>query len=79
GIVQLPCQWTAKEVAKWNGPYASSGALIDPWNNIYIFDPDYFPWMFCPSKIPEAMTVAVFSYGGDSIPYNCNDIFIKMK
>ncbi|MFZ4500578.1 MAG: prepilin-type N-terminal cleavage/methylation domain-containing protein [Minisyncoccia bacterium] len=33
------CEWTAGEVASWNGPYAS--ATIDAWGWSYYFDPDY--------------------------------------
>ncbi|HUT96330.1 MAG TPA: prepilin-type N-terminal cleavage/methylation domain-containing protein [Candidatus Paceibacterota bacterium] len=79
GIIQLPCQWTVEEVAKWNGPYVKNSALIDPWGRPYVFDPDYFVWMFCPSKTPGATYVAIVSSGEDGIGYSCDDVFIKMK
>lgn len=39
GVGSGRCVFTAAEVAKWKGPYATS--VIDPWGNPYLFDPDY--------------------------------------
>ena len=41
GSVGVGCQWTAQEVASWDGPYVRESKLIDPWGNPYQFDPDY--------------------------------------
>ena len=43
GVVELPCEWTAEDVANWRGPYAGSPPMVDPWGTAYVFDADYQP------------------------------------
>ncbi|MEK7610233.1 MAG: prepilin-type N-terminal cleavage/methylation domain-containing protein [Patescibacteria group bacterium] len=38
------CGWTAEDVSKWKGPYVNFD-LVDPWENDYRYDSDYFPLM----------------------------------
>lgn len=33
------CGWTAQDIARWRGPYASG--VEDPWGRSYFFDPDF--------------------------------------
>ncbi len=48
GVVGTDCEWTARDVYLWNGPYLN--VPKDPWGNPYIFDPDYFQGMDCPDS-----------------------------
>ena len=71
------CEWTALDIAKWNGPYIK--APIDPWGRAYQFDPDYTPYSNCASITTGALTVVVHSHGSDnSTAYDCDDIFLKL-
>jgi len=80
GVVQAPCEWTAQEVAKWNGPYVKTNKLTDPWGTSYQFDPDYTPYSNCPSIPTEPTGVAIVACGSDkSCGYTCDDIFLMMK
>jgi len=41
GSSRPPCEWTAKDVAQWDGPYISPDTLIDPWGNPLLIDTHY--------------------------------------
>lgn len=74
------CTWTAEDLAKWKGPYVS--VTKDPWGHPYYFDPDYSIYLNCPAQTPEALTVAVLSFGATGYPttlYDCDDVFLRLK
>ena len=79
GVVQSPCEWTASEVALWNGPYIESSSLIDPWGLSYMFDPDYWAHANCPSEPNQSVTIAIASLGIDRAWYTCDDYFLIIK
>lgn len=74
-----PCEWTADEVAAWNGPYMPD--TLDPWGKPYWFDNDYYPRKNCgaPSVPP---VIVVESHGPNKVGgaengnYDCDDIYI---
>ncbi len=75
------CQWTSQAVGKWDGPYTLE-IISDPWGNNYYFDPDYIPYLNCPSKDAQEETAAVVSFGanGEGLnQYDCDDVFIKLR
>ncbi len=45
------CQWTAQDIAEWQGPYIESP--LDPWGNEYWFDRDYDPRRHHLASVPE--------------------------
>jgi len=74
------CVWTAGDIAQWNGPYANTPTIKDPWDTSYYFDPDYSPYSNCGSIPNQPLTVAILSCGPNkSCGYDCDDIFLKMK
>lgn len=87
GLIERPapnriddrCEWTAEEVAKWDGPYIETG--LDPWGKAYVFDPDYVPYRNCDDVEGEGKTVqAIVSGGPDkSAGYTCDDIWITLR
>lgn len=88
------CQWSAEEVARWNGPYIKSD-FKDPWGEYYWFDNDFEAYEQCNSVNNDPGTLAVVaSFGptgrrGATSPfsmqfpdtingYDCDDIFIQL-
>lgn len=72
------CEWTAEDVAAWDGPYFQD-ALVDPWENDYWFDPDYTPYQNCADEDTIAQSPAIISFGenGEGLNvYDCDDIFL---
>lgn len=79
GTGGVACEWTAQDVAKWNGPYIDISE--DPWDTPYIFDPDYFPYQNCsdPDKTELPVVQAVVSGGPDlDRRYTCDDIWLEL-
>ena len=62
GIIELPCEWTAEEVANWRGPYALQ--TQDLWGRSYRFDADYTT--HCESGAPVQKYV-VHSMGSNGV------------
>lgn len=75
GVIQAPCEWTALDVANWNGPYLSDVEIQDAWDQSYVIDPDYYPYQSCATETTLPVTQAVVSYGPDGTEYTCDDIF----
>jgi len=73
----LGCEWTAEDIAKWDGPYIVSAE--DPWGNPYWFDPDYFPYMHCVGTDPLPVISAVLSLGADNRWYSCDDVYKSLR
>lgn len=78
GNVGFGCEWTAEEVAKWNGPYFSVPPN-DPWGGRYIFDPDFVPYRNCPTIPEEPVEYAIVSWGPDGNHYTCDDVFLILN
>ncbi|KKT74128.1 MAG: hypothetical protein UY07_C0030G0005 [Parcubacteria group bacterium GW2011_GWA1_47_8] len=87
GVVDSPCEWTADEVNRWNGPYMK--VPTDPWGTSYVFDPDYHPGenrpippnTNCPGYISSNI-IAVVSYGPNKLglnAYDCDDVYLEMR
>jgi len=96
GIKQMPavhdngngCEWTASDIAAWNGPYMDTP--VDPWGNSYVFDPDYHadPTTDLRKNCPAAGSnpgvpsiVAVYSPGPNGSAmnsYDCDDIIYPL-
>lgn len=70
------CEWTAQDVADWDGPYFEE--LEDPWGRSYWYDPDYFPYRHCSSIAEEPVIQAIVSRGPDGGQYSCDDIFKEL-
>jgi prepilin-type N-terminal cleavage/methylation domain-containing protein len=47
-VPDTDCSWNATDRTNWKGPYINIPA-VDPWGNHYVFDPDYFARMDCPT------------------------------
>ena len=75
GVIDTGCEWTAADAASWDGPYLQDDSIIDPWDNNYVFDPDYYPWQSCSSKTTLPVTSVVVSFGADETRYTCDDIY----
>ena len=75
GYIDTDCEWTNIDLIRWNGPYLQDPSIIDPWENDYIFDPDYYPWQGCSSKTTLPVIPAVVTYGPDETRYTCDDIY----
>ena len=75
GFIDTNCEWTSADVSSWSGPYLQDDTIIDPWDNSYIFDPDYYPWQSCSSKANLPVTAAVVTFGADATRYTCDDIY----
>ena len=71
------CEWTSDEVARWNGPYFS--AVTDPWGRSYRLDPDYVPYLNCPSIPEEPVKYALVSLGLDGLYYTCDDVYLILN
>lgn len=73
------CVWTASDIAKWNGPYATS--FTDPWGHGYYFDPDYRQYLNCPGQTAGAAAATVVSFGPNGTGpnlYDCDDITFRL-
>jgi len=90
GIVEAPvvgnqgggCEWTAEDIAHWNGPYFRGDTLVDGWGNPYYFDPDYHIYQNCATQAPGPTLSVVLSFGpnGSGLnAYDCDDIFTKLN
>jgi len=75
GVIDVGCEWTAYDVTQWRGPYLADEEIVDPWDNSYVFDPDYYPYQDCPSEITLAVTSVIASHGEDATKYTCDDIY----
>lgn len=75
GVIDTDCEWTAQDISNWRGPYLQTNEIIDPWNNSYVFDPDYYPWRNCDDKTEAPAVAVVVSYGPDATEYSCDDIY----
>ncbi len=74
------CVWTADDITRWAGPYATS--FGDPWGHNYYFDPDYVPYQNCASQTTGAQAPAVVSFGPNGVgpnAYDCDDIFYELR
>lgn len=74
------CEWTASEVANWNGPYMKIDS--DRWGNSFYFDPDYIPYNSCATTAALAERAAILSFGPNGAgvnAYDCDDIFIDLQ
>jgi hypothetical protein len=74
------CVWIAGDIALWEGPYAVD--TLDPWGNPYYFDPDYVPYLNCPSKTALAQQAVVHSGGPNGSAVNaqdCDDIWLPLE
>lgn len=88
GIVSQPtvgdqgdgCEWTAEDVAAWDGPYIVD-TLNDAWGNAFWFDPDYTGYANCGSKATQNERAVVVSFGENGVglnDYDCDDIFLAL-
>lgn len=86
GLIEQPniqdngsgCEWTASDVARWNGPYIETP--LDPWGTSYRFDPDYYPYRHCSSESEQPGIQAIVAPGPDgSAAYTCDDIWIELR
>ena len=77
GIVEGTCAWTTHAVARWKGPYFRE--TEDPWGYPYYLDPDYVPWLNCPTETTGATIYAIVSLGPDRVSYSCDDVFLKVN
>lgn len=75
GVIDPPCEWTAVDVARWQGPYLQAEEVQDPWGFSYQFDPDYYPYQSCASETSLPEEVAIASYGPDNSRYTCDDVY----
>lgn len=71
GVVELPCEWTANDLAYWRGPYGGTATTLDPWGTSYWFDADYVPL--------GAGAVVLLSYGPDKTNYTADDILLVIR
>jgi hypothetical protein len=71
------CTWTLIDIDRWNGPYTAS--TFDPWGRPYMYDPDYYPYRYCPSRPEEDIMQAILSRGEDGAVYTCDDIFLELR
>lgn len=76
------CEWTAGDIAKWNGPYFNRDTIIDVWGTSYWFDPDYTPYDNCATASSTPEIPAILSYGPNKAglnAYDCDDIFLDIR
>ncbi len=71
GVIELPCEWTASDVASWNGPYAGNASTLDPWGTSYWFDGDYVPL--------SVGAIVLLSFGPDKTNYTADDILLIIQ
>lgn len=88
GIVMQPtvgdqgdgCEWTADDVAAWNGPYIVD-TLTDSWGNPYYFDPDFTAYANCGSETTLGELPVILSFGENGVglnAYDCDDLFLAL-
>ena len=75
------CTWTALDIIRWNGPYIMTTNIKDPWDNSYVFDPDYRAYENCATEDEQPEAAVIYSAGpngSDLNAYDCDDIFTKL-
>jgi len=86
GLVEMPniqnngsnCEWTASDLAKWDGPYMDIVPL-DQFGNPFFYDPDYIPFRNCSTESELSVIRAIVSRGVDEAWYSCDDVYIEMQ